>query len=346
MKGSILGAPIRWLRSAAGRFYRMLPLTWQWLAAGICMPVLLGLAYRSQRTVWIAVAFGICILMILYGANAFGTLLKSAKRMHWGDLENKVDDRMLIGAFRDFSDELNGLAEVAVVAAQKQLQAERMKSELITNVSHDIKTPLTSIINYVGLLQEPHTREAEEQYLKILSRQSMRLKKLVEDLIELSKASTGNIHAEISRIDASEAVNQALGEFSDKMEAARLLTVYHPPKEEIAMYADGRLLWRAMSNVLSNAVKYAMPDTRVYVDLSHMDGKVIISVKNVSRNPLTVSEQELLERFVRGDSSRNTEGSGLGLNIARSLMELQQGELQILIDGDLFKATLIFPEAK
>ena len=231
------------------------------------------------------------------------------------------------------------------MAAQKQLKSERMKTELITNVSHDIKTPLTSIINYVDLLQKPHTPEEEKTYLEVLNRQSQRLKKLIEDLMEMSKASTGNLTADITKLDAVESVNQALGEFADKLEKAQLTPVFRHPEESVAMMADGRLAWRVLSNLLSNTVKYALPGTRVYIDVMALEGKVIISLKNISRDELNVDADELMERFVRGDDSRNTEGSGLGLNIAKTLMELQKGQLQLLVDGDLFKVTLIFPGA-
>ena len=263
--------------------------------------------------------------------------------MSKGDLDEKVDDKLLVGGFKDFANELNSLADVAVVAAQKQLKSERMKTELITNVSHDIKTPLTSIINYVDLLEKPHTPEEQEVYLEVLSRQSQRLKKLIDDLMEMSKASTGNLAVDITRVNAGEAINQALGEFADKLDKAQLTPVFRQPEEPVEMMADGRLVWRVMSNLLGNAVKYALPGTRVYLDLMQVDGRVIISMKNISREELNVNADELLERFVRGDASRNTEGSGLGLNIAQSLMELQKGQLQLLVDGDLFKVTLIFP---
>ncbi|MDD6855673.1 MAG: HAMP domain-containing sensor histidine kinase, partial [Oscillospiraceae bacterium] len=281
---------------------------------------------------------------VLYGANVFGTLLEAARRMRAGDLEVKVDDRLMLGAYRDFAAELNGLNEVVQVAAQKQMKSERMRTELITNVSHDIKTPLTSIINYVDLLQKPHTEEEGKSYLEVLSRQSGRMKKLIDDLIELSKASTGNIPVELTKVDAVEAVNQALGEFTDKLTAAELTPVFRQPEEPLFVHADGRLAWRAMSNLLSNAVKYAQPGTRFYIDMVALDGKVCISFKNISRAALNVSAEELMERFVRGEASRNQEGSGLGLNIAKSMMELQHGDLDLLVDGDLFKATLVFPQ--
>lgn len=323
----------------------LLPLTWQWIVVGGVLALMLLISVANNSEGW-AVLWGLASLAtILYGSNCFGRLLEGAKRMRSGDLESKVDDKNLVGCFREFAGELNGLADVAMVAAQNQLKSERMKTELITNVSHDIKTPLTSIINYVDLLEKPHTPEEESAYVEVLSRQSHRLKKLIDDLMEMSKASTGNIQVDIGEIDAVEAVTQALGEFADKLTAAGLTPVFHQSEENIMLLADGRLLWRAMSNVLSNAVKYAMPGTRLYVDVSATQDKAIISFKNISGAQLNISAEELMERFVRGDSSRNTEGSGLGLNIAKSLMELQKGQLQLLVDGDLFKVTLVFPRA-
>lgn len=323
----------------------LLPLTWQWIVVGGVLALMLPISFANDSKGW-AVLWGIASLTtILYGSNCFGRLLEGAKRMRSGDLESKVEDKYLVGCFREFAGELNGLADVAMVAAQNQLKSERMKTELITNVSHDIKTPLTSIINYVDLLEKPHTEEEQKAYVEVLSRQSQRLKKLIDDLMEMSKASTGNIQVEIAEIDAVEAVTQALGEFADKLTAAGLTPVFHQSEENIMLLADGRLLWRAMSNVLSNAVKYALPGTRLYVDVSATQDKAIISFKNISGAQLNISAEELMERFVRGDCSRNTEGSGLGLNIAKSLMELQKGQLQLLVDGDLFKVTLVFPRA-
>lgn len=324
----------------------LLPLTWQWIVVGGVLVLWLLIVITGRNKFWV-MPWGLASLAtILYGSNCFGRLLEGAKRMRSGDLESKVDDKYLVGCFREFAGELNGLADVAMVAAQNQLKSERMKTELITNVSHDIKTPLTSIINYVDLLEKPHTPEEESAYVEVLSRQSHRLKKLIDDLMEMSKASTGNIQVDIGEIDAVEAVTQALGEFADKLTAAGLTPVFHQSEENIMLLADGRLLWRAMSNVLSNAVKYALPGTRLYVDVSATQDKAIISFKNISGAQLNISAEELMERFVRGDSSRNTEGSGLGLNIAKSLMELQKGQLQLLVDGDLFKVTLVFPRAK
>ena len=352
----ILLTPLRWLwkqikktcakiGKSVNRVYSMMPLTWQWLLTGFIMVMLLFAALAGRSNLMVVLSLCACVAVVLYGAYCFGILLESAKRMGKGDLDTKVDDKYLTGAFKSFAGDLNDLAGVAVVAAQEQLKSERMKTELITNVSHDIKTPLTSIINYVDLLQKPHTPEEEKTYLEVLNRQSQRLKKLIEDLMEMSKASTGNLTADITKLDAVESVNQALGEFADKLEKAQLTPVFRHPEESVAMMADGRLAWRVLSNLLSNTVKYALPGTRVYIDVMAVEGKVIISLKNISRDELNVDADELMERFVRGDDSRNTEGSGLGLNIAKTLMDLQKGQLQLLVDGDLFKVTLIFPGA-
>ena len=334
---SILCTGAGWLEKRVNRFISYLPLVWQWLLAGALCVVLV---FASDGSLWSLILWA---LLILYGAYCFGKLMDSASRMSKGDLDIKVDNKHMVGAFSQFAESLNNLADVAVVSARKQLKSERMKTELITNVSHDIKTPLTSIINYVDLLEKAQTEQERKEYLEVLDRQSQRLKKLIDDLMDMSKASTGNMSVEIGRVDVVESVNQALGEFADKLDRAMLIPVFRHDADVVPIMADGRLVWRVLSNLLSNAVKYAMPGTRLYIDLSQMGGKVLLSVKNISREELNIDADELLERFVRGDDSRNTEGSGLGLNIAKSLMELQKGELQLLVDGDLFKVTLIFP---
>lgn len=333
-----------WLVGWGRKLYGLLPLSWQWLVGGLLVGgcTFPGLLWDSSLLLFIS--FAIALAVVIYSANVYATLLEAAKRMRGGDLEIKVDEKLMIGGFKDMAQELNGLSDVVMVAAQKQMRSERMRTELITNVSHDIKTPLTSIINYVDLLQKPHSPEDAQTYLEVLSRQSNRMKRLIDDLIELSKASTGNITVNLTTMDAVETVNQALGEFTDKLEAAHLMPVFRAPKEPLYIHADGRLAWRAMSNLLSNAAKYAQPDTRLYVDMVAVDGKVCISFKNISRDSLNISADELMERFVRGEASRSQEGSGLGLNIAKSMMELQHGALELLVDGDLFKATLIFPQ--
>ena len=332
------------VRRVIGRVWSLLPVMWQWLLTGFGLLVVLLIGVAAKGSM-LLLSLLICIATVVYGAYCYGTLLGRTKDMSQGDLNAKVNDQYLIGSFREHAQNLNALADVVVDAAKKQMQSERMKAELVTNVSHDIKTPLTSIINYVDLLQKAENQAQAEEYVQVLDRQSQRLKKLIDDLMEMSKASTGNIAVELTSVDPVEAVNQALGEFSEKLENTNLIPIFTAPEHPVQMRADGRLVWRVLSNLLSNTVKYALPGTRVYIDLVTTDSNVLISLKNISREPLNVSAQELLERFVRGDASRNTEGSGLGLNIAKSLMELQGGFLQLLVDGDLFKVTLTFPRS-
>ncbi len=329
----------------------LLPVIWRYLLIGCAMgffPLLFLYMAAMGDNGWLLLMF-LCVaadvLVILYGAYAYGTLLRGAEQMVKGQLHTKIDTRFLLGSYKQCAQQLNALADTALEAAKKQMRSERMKTELITNVSHDIKTPLTSIINYVDLLQSAKTAQESAQYLEVLGRQSQRLKKLIQDLVEMSRASSGSMPVEIVRLDPVEALNQAFGEFSDKLSSADLTVVFRQPEQPVAMYADGRMTWRVLSNLLSNIVKYALPGTRVYADLLTLGDQVVISLKNISREPLNISADELTERFVRGDASRNTEGSGLGLNIAQSLMELQKGQLQLLVDGDLFKVTLYFPVA-
>lgn len=325
------------------RLFTLLPVMWQWLLVGIGMgfSVLFSVFVESEfLLLWSIIN---CLAMIVYGAYAFGTLLKGAKQLAEGNLETKVPTKFLLGSFRDMGQNMNQLADAAVVAANAKMKSDRMKTELITNISHDIKTPLTSIINYTDLLGSAQTEEQKKEYLVILEHQSLRLKKLIEDLTELSKASTGNIQANTTAMDGAEALTQALGEFSDKMAKAQLQICPDIPSEPVMIQADGRLFWRVTANLLSNVVKYSLPGTRVYVSLKKTEYYGVISIKNISREPLNISAEELMERFVRGDQSRNTEGSGLGLSIAASLMEVQKGSLKVEVNGDLFSAQLHFP---
>ncbi len=327
------------------RLMEVLPLVWQWLLAGLLFGLLLLISIRTKNGLLLLLTVTSYIAACAYGSYAFGQLLKQAKEMNNGDLSVKKENPLLVGCFKNFALQLSSLSGVVSAAAQEQMKSERMKAELITNVSHDLKTPLTSIINYVDLLQKAETPEAAQEYLQVLSRQSQHMKKLIEDLIEMSKASTGNLAVEPAKVDASEALNQALGEFADRLNAARLTTVLRLPENPLFIYADGKLVWRVLNNLLSNVVKYALSDTRVYIDLQQQGSKAILSLKNISRESLNITSEELMERFVRGDASRNTEGSGLGLNIAKSLMDLQHGQLTLVVDGDLFKVCLEFPLA-
>jgi signal transduction histidine kinase len=228
-------------------------------------------------------------------------------------------------------------------AVEQRLRSERLKTELITNVSHDIKTPLTSIVSYVDLLKKEELPEKATEYVAVLDRQSARLKKLTEDLVEASKASTGNVSVQLQPIVVNEILHQAMGDYEDRLNAGHLEVVLNTYEGNLEALADGRLLWRVLDNLLSNVCKYALAGTRVYVDLGVRGEMVFLEMKNISRDPLNIDAGELTERFVRGDASRHTEGSGLGLNIAKSLMDLMGGGFTLSVDGDLFKATLTLP---
>lgn len=257
----------------------------------------------------------------------------------------EIETGNLNSDLKELSETINNIGRGLESAVIQQTRSDRMKAELITNVSHDIKTPLTSIINYVDLLKKANPQgENVGEYLEVLDRQAQRLKKLTEDIIEASKASTGNISVNPERIDLRELLTQAAGEYDQRFREAELRPVLAMPEEDVVIRADSRLLWRVMDNLLSNASKYAMRGTRVYLETGMSGGTAFISVKNISSEQLNISEEELMERFIRGDASRSGEGSGLGLSIARSLTELQGGRFMIGIDGDLFKAQLEFEQ--
>lgn len=282
--------------------------------------------------------------IIFYGALMIKKLQKGAAALAEGELSSQIDTKGMRGDLKKQGEDLNSIASGMSLAVEKQLKSERMKTELITNVSHDIKTPLTSIINYADLIgKEPCENEKITEYAEVLVRQSVRLKRLIEDLVEASKASTGNLEVCLQPCDASVFLIQADGEYEEKLKKADLTLVVQQSESEIRILADGRRMWRVFDNLMNNICKYAQPGTRVYLILEKKEKKAVITFKNTSREALNISEEELMERFVRGDSSRNTEGNGLGLSIARSLTELQKGTMNIQIDGDLFKAVLEFP---
>ena len=238
---------------------------------------------------------------------------------------------------------INSLSTGLTKAVEESLKSERMKTELITNVSHDIKTPLTSIINYVDLLKkEEMPNEKAKEYLEILDKKSQRLKRLTEDLVEASKASSGNIKLNMEEINVKELIKQISGEFEDKLNEKELELILNMPNEEVKIKADSRYLYRVIENMYSNISKYALEGSRVYVDAIINKDKVEIQLKNISKAKLNISSEELMQRFVRGEASRNTEGSGLGLSIAESLTTLQKGRFNIYLDGDLFKVTIEF----
>ena len=240
-------------------------------------------------------------------------------------------------------EELKPLVNALLQQKKKQKMLDKQKKQFTANVSHELKTPLTSIINYVDLIKkEKPENEKIKEYIGVLDRQSVRLKKLIEDLVEASKASTGNLTVNLAECEAGVLLSQTVGEFDERLRDAGLTPVLNMPEEPIKIMADGRRLWRVFENLMSNICKYSLSGTRAYMELYQSDGKAFIVFKNISKCELNISSDELTERFVRGDTSRNTEGSGLGLSIAKSLTELQKGEMRIETDGDLFKATLIF----
>ena len=324
---------------------RLLPLTWQWLIASGLLWILMCLCIITREGVWLLFGVTVTVLAVLYGAWCFGKLRDAAMKMSGGNLNEKIHSRYLLGCFGEFAGHLNTLGDACMEAAEQRMKSERMKTELITNVSHDIKTPLTSIINYVDILQKTDDEQQRRACLEVLDRQSQRLKKLIGDLMDMSKASSGNMVVEIAATDVTEAVNQALGEFADALDGCGLQVMFRSPAEPVMALCDGRHLWRVLSNCLGNVVKYALSGTRVYVDVTQAGGQVGVSIRNISAQMLGITAEELMERFVRGDSSRNTEGSGLGLNIAKSLMELQGGKLELVVDGDLFKVVLTLKAA-
>lgn len=284
---------------------------------------------------------------IVYAVVYWKLLREGAHELAAGDLAYRVPIEDLHGPFRAMGEDLSALRSGIERAVEEQLRSERMKAELITNVSHDIKTPLTSIVNYVDLLDKEDLPDGPaREYVAVLVRQAARLKKLTEDLVEASKASTGSLEVDLQRTDVNVLLDQSAAEYADRLRAQELTLVLRPAQGEALVLADGRLLWRIFENLLGNIVKYALPGTRVYLSCTAEEEGVRIVFRNISRDPLDVPPEELIERFVRGDASRSTEGSGLGLAIANSLTDLQHGTFALELDGDLFKVTITLPRLK
>ena len=311
-----------------------------------------------QILLWVLSGKGVLSVAMLAGVNLVvlavlvtdgmqrQKLLTAIQEINSEEGNTRISESGLFAINRQMAAAVNDLGDGLRHALQEQMKSERMKADLITNVSHDLKTPLTSIINYVDLLkrEELHNEKANE-YLEVLDQKSQRLKQLTEDLVEASRASSGNVVLDIRRIDVKELLMQTSGEFVERFEARGLQLVENFPQNPQYVDADGRRLWRIIENLFRNVEKYAMPHTRVYLDLINDGDRVAFSLKNISENPLNISPEELTERFTRGDESRSTEGSGLGLSIAKDLTEIQKGTFEIYLDGDLFKVTVSFPIA-
>ena len=329
------------------RIARNLPLLWKTalvMAGVFFLEMLFVLAgYGSVDGIFVIMK-AVELLAALYIALNLRTLQKGGEKLARGDFSSPIDTKYLIGDFKRYGQELNDVQSGLEQAVQEQMKAEHLKTELITNVSHDIKTPLTSIVNYVDLLKKEDIPSPEaREYIAVLDRQSHRLKKLTEDLVEASKASSGVLNVDLQPTDVNVLFSQIEGEYQERLAACQLTLVTQPPAPGTVIRADSRLLSRVMDNLVSNICKYALPSTRVYVVSTLSREAVTISFKNVSRDELNISPDELMERFVRGDASRHTEGSGLGLSIARSLVQLQGGRFDLAIDADLFRADITFP---
>ena len=299
-------------------------------------------------TVWSGIGF---LILIAFWIWAYYKLLQYNKKLqkinealrniYEGNPNVKLNEEELEGTLKIMAKYINDIAGGFTNAIEQSLKSERLKTELITNVSHDIKTPLTSIINYVDLLKKEDIQNAQiEQYIAVLDKKSQRLKKLIEDLVEASKVSSGNVKLNMEVINLKELLNQTIGEFEDKLEKKNLKIEMNLPNENILIKADNRYLYRVIENVFSNISKYALEGSRVYIKLEKQKEEVFLEFKNISKDKLNISAEELMQRFVRGDKSRYTEGSGLGLSIAESLTELQGGKFKIDIDGDLFKVEI------
>lgn len=283
--------------------------------------------------------------LVLWYCVQLNQLKNGTEKIAGGEPGYQISTKRMTGIFKEQGEQINHISDGMTHAIEERMKSERFKTELITNVSHDIKTPLTSIINYVDLLEkeELHNETAQE-YLEVLERQSSRLKKLIEDLIEASKASTGNLPVHLERLEAGIFMTQTVGEFEEKTKEAGLDLVIEKPETPVYIMADSRHFWRVIDNLMNNICKYAQSGTRVYINLEVKEAQVSITFRNTSKYPLNISSDELMERFVRGDASRNTEGSGLGLSIANSLMDLMGGTFRLYVDGDLFKVVLGFAE--
>ncbi|MBQ8767186.1 MAG: HAMP domain-containing histidine kinase [Clostridia bacterium] len=328
-------------------FIRKIPLVWKTVFSIIVL-VFLEIFIYAITVDWFEPGILFFNMLLCVGVIFVAILLKDIKKgteeIANGNVYKKIDTKYLFLDLKDHAENINNMSDGIQKAVAEQMKSERLKTELITNVSHDIKTPLTSIINYVDLLEKEEIQsETAKEYIDVLSRQSTRLKKLIDDLLEASKASTGNINVNLSQLELGILLSQALVEYEEKFAKNNLQIILNKSDDMLLVMADNRHIWRVFDNILNNISKYAQPDTRVYIDARRKGNSAEICFRNISKEQLNISGDELMERFVRGDSSRNTEGSGLGLSIAKSLTEIQNGKLTIEIDGDLFKVRVAFP---
>ena len=342
---------LKWLCGFVRRVIRHIGEVWRVVLAFLGILFLHFLVLLSDgSSLFVLLMFAVDILAAVYmvhqaiGRNRLG---RGIGRIASGEVDYKIPLDGLKGGQRDIAEKINTIGEGLDAAVAASMKNERLKTDLITNVSHDIKTPLTSIINYVDLLKRENFADPKIRgYIEVLEAKAQRLKNLTEDVVEASKVSSGNITLEYMNIDLAEMIQQTSGEFAEKFSARHLTEVLSLPEGGAVIHVDGRRMWRVLENIYNNAAKYAMEGTRVYADLTADGTRVVFSLKNVSQQPLNISADELTERFIRGDVSRSTEGSGLGLSIAKSLAEMQGGTFEIYLDGDLFKVTITFPQVR
>ena len=344
---------IRFVCRSICAFVRAIPLIWKTIlliaAVSVVEMSVIGATWGESDNLAICWFLGkvISSFFILWFVLMLRRLQKGGREIADGNVDYKIDTKYLILDCKKHGEDLNRIRDGLNLAVEERLKSERMKTELITNVSHDIKTPLTSIINYSDLIcREECDNEKIKEYAGVLHNQSERMKRLIDDLVEASKASSGNLDIALAECDARVLITQASGEYCQRLADAGLELVCTAPDNEVKIMADGRRLWRVFDNLMNNARKYALPGTRVYISLEEIGGRAVFRFKNISREPLALDASELTERFVRGDASRNTEGNGLGLSIAKSLVELQGGVFDITVDGDLFKVTVSFPKIR
>lgn len=346
----------KWIKAgglALRKLLRGLPLVAKWIPAFLVLVIAdllltAGFHRNNEALAFIRlVEWAILGAAVLYLVLALRRLRDGTKAIAQGDETVTIDEKYLIGDLKEQAEDLNHIRGGLSRAVDERMKSERLRTELITNVSHDIKTPLTSIVNYVDLLarEEPENEKTRE-YVEVLQRQSARLKKLTDDLVEASKASTGNLPVSMERLELGVLLDQTAGEYGERLAEKQLDLRVSKPEEPVTVKADPRHLWRILDNLLNNVLKYAQPGTRVYLDLTREGGGAALSFRNISAQPLNIRPEELTERFVRGDSARSTEGSGLGLAIASSLAKLQGIDMALAVDGDLFKVILRFDEAE
>ncbi len=291
------------------------------------------------------ITIGLAAWFAFKRVKSFLAIKEGVERIKDGDIQHSisVDGN---GEFAKLAANINSITDGLKKAVDSELKSERLKTELITNVSHDIRTPLTSIITYVDLLKNEKDPSKVKEYIEVLDQKSKRLKILTDDLFDAAKASSGNIPVTLEKIDIISLISQGLGEVSDRIEELHLEFRFNHPKEKVYVSADGKLLWRSIENILSNIFKYALKGSRVYIDIQDVENEILLTFKNISAYELNISADELMERFKRGDESRSSSGSGLGLSIAESLIDIQKGKFTIQVDGDLFKSMIYLPKYK